>query len=205
MIRRAPGAFTAGLLMVVAGCQSAPEGSAASAVLVGTCGLSTGPELTVDSSWDDRQGEYALNLIAPGEDGSQREVDGTLWLEANQPDDRPFARPGSPPDPTVTVPLYGWVDIDLGHVGGRRVGELESRDPMRPGALVLEQRRDPTQAPSVTIRLGSQANDRSRAAFESAYFAMRVAWLDDSGRFGGAWSSGLNGLEAKGTFCATPR
>ena len=157
-----------------------------------------------DASFDSRAGEYRLILVATSGDSADREVAGTLWLEPNDAAARQFARPGGDPDPTVSVPLYGWTDVSVRGVGAREIGDLGSREPTSPGVLVLEQRRQPSEPAEITLRIGSLANRRDAPRFDGAYMALRVRWLDDSGGFGGSWASGVQGVESEGHFCAAP-
>ncbi len=131
-------------------------------------------------------------------------MSGTLWLEPNDSTARQFARPGGDPIPNVTVPLFGWTDVAVLGVDALELGDLSSREPERPGVLVLEQRSQPTGPPSITVRLGSIANNRGVAPFDGGYTALRVGWLEESSGFGGSWASGVRNEQAGGHFCAVP-
>ena len=143
-------------------------------------------------------------LVATSGDSAGREVSGTLWLEPNDSTARQFSRPGGDPIPNVTVPLFGWTDVAVLGVSALELGDLSSREPARPGVLVLEQRSRPTGSPSITVRLGSTANNRGVAPFDGGYTALRVVWLDELGAFGGSWASGVRNEQAAGHFCAVP-
>ena len=140
-------------------------------------------------------GSYLLTLVAPAADGGQVSVSGSLHLEPNEPALRVFAE-------GVSAPLYGWVEIELQAVGAVEVGAAGSRDPLRPGVLVLEQRPDAAVAPRITLRLGSLANLRTeRGAFDGGYLALHVAHVEDE-RFSGHWVSGVHATRVAGHFCA---
>ena len=88
-------------------------------------------------------------------------------------------------------------------IGGLMCAATLSRAGRR--VLVLEQRSQPTGPPSITVRLGSIANNRAVAPFDGGYTALRVGWLEESGAFGGSWASGVRNEQAAGHFCAVPR
>ena len=193
-----PLTIAASISMVLAGCGGGGEVPPAA-----LCSPQDGP-LAADASFDARAGEYRLILVATSGDSAGREVSGSLWLEPNDSVARQFSRPGGDPDPNVTVPLFGWTDIAVQGVSALELGDLLSREPVRPGVLVLEQRFQPTGPPSITVRLGSIANNRGIAPFDGGYTALRVGWLDESGGFGGSWASGVRNEQAAGHFCAVP-
>ena len=104
---------------------------------------------------------------------------------------------------SVGVPFYGWTDIYLETVGAHRLGDLSSASPRAPGVLVLTSPAspDPDAAGSVTLRLGSNANQEGLLLFDGAYTALYVRWIERDA-FGGEWASGVQGPEASGSFCA---
>ena len=179
-------------------------GGGGEAAPVVMCSQQDGP-LAAEASFDGRAGEYRLILVATSGDSAGSEVSGSLWLEPNDSTLRQFARPGGDPIPGVTVPLFGWTDIAVLGVSALQLGDLSSREPEKPGVLVLEQRSQPTGPPSITVRLGSIANNRDLAPFDGGYTALRVGWLEESGAFGGSWASGVRNEQAAGHFCAVPR
>lgn len=185
--------------IALAGC-----GGGSEAAPVAMCSPQDGP-LAADASFDARAGEYLLILVATSGDSAGREASGSLWLEPNDSTARQFSRPGGDPDPNVTVPLFGWTDVAVLGVNALQLGDLSSREPEKPGVLVLEQRSQPTGPPSITVRLGSIANNRGIAPFDGGYTALRVGWLEESGAFGGTWASGVRNEQAAGHFCAVPR
>ena len=193
-----PLAFAVSMSIVLAGC-----GGRSEAAPVAMCSPQDGP-LAADASFDARAGEYLLILVATSGDSAGREVSGSLWLEPNDSTARQFARPGGAPIPSVTVPLFGWTDVPVLGVAALELGDLSSREPASPGVLVLEQRSQPTGPPSITVRLGSIANNRGIAPFDGGYTALRVGWLEESGGFGGSWASGVRNEQAGGHFCAVP-
>jgi hypothetical protein len=95
--------------------------------------------------------------------------------------------------------LVGTADLALEDVGAVRMGELASLDPAKPGVAVLQH--GEAQAPEITLRLGSLANQVGNVRFDGGYAALRVQWME-SGGFGGSWESGARGPEAGGYFCA---
>ena len=192
-------AFAVSMSIVLAGC-----GGGSEAAPVAMCSPQDGP-LAADASFDASAGEYLLILVATSGDSAGREVSGSLWLEPNDSTLRQFARPGGDPIPTVTVPLFGWTDVPVQGVAALELGDLSAREPAMPGVLVLEQRSQPTGPPSITVRLGSIANNRAVAPFDGGYTALRVGWLEESGAFGGSWASGVRNEQAAGHFCAVPR
>ena len=150
--------------------------------------------LDADATLEQAAGSYRLTLVAPAADGAQVSVSGTLHLEPNPAALREFAE-------DVSTPLYGWVDLELQAVAAVEVGDAGSRDPLRPGVLVLEQRPDAASAPRITLRLGSLANLRTvRGAFDGGYLALHVEHLEPD-RFHGRWVSGVHATRVAGHFC----
>ena len=60
----------------------------------------------------------------------------------------------------------------------------------------------PAEIASITLRLGSEANQRGVLRFDGAWTALYVRWIGDAG-FGGEWTSGVTIPEATGSFCAS--
>ena len=82
--------------------------------------------------------------------------------------------------------------------------QLRSRDPLRPGVLVLEQRPAAAAVPEITLRLGSLANQRTeRGATE-----VRGGYPHDCTWTPGAWELSRplgerrSRNRVKGHFCA---
>jgi hypothetical protein len=97
---------------------------------------------------------YDVQLIATG---TSRQVMGTLEL-SRQRDSLVDMGGGS------RMPLIGSAAIHVEHVGALRLGDLGSRDPRRPGVVVLEQ--GGAAALDVMLRFGSEANERGRVRFD---------------------------------------
>ena len=160
--------------------------------------------LAANATLEEAAGSYRLTLVAATGDGTHATSTGTLWLEPNEPALRRVTDTDGAARAGVSVPLYGWTDIDLAAVGALEVGEVASQDSQRPGVLVLDQRLNSAAQPSITLRLGSLANRRGAApTFDSGYTALYVQRVDESGDFFGSWASGVHTQRVEGHFCAT--
>ena len=133
-------------------------------------------------------GRYRLVLVAR----TGEQAVGALVLVASPPG-REVLGPAS-------TPLLGSLDIDLGEVGARRIGDSSSADPDAPGVLVLEFDRDGTR--QVMLRIGSEANRVDQRLFDGGYTVLRVQQID-AGGFAGTWESGVPSSVTTGHFCAT--
>ena len=159
-----------------------------------------GPGLDSDAAFADWAGAYALTLVS--ESGAL----GLAHLRLAAVDDSMAGAPSVPgtsrdPMPAKAV-LFGSTDLDPASVGAFSPGDLGSQDPRRPGVLVLQsEAADGT--PSVILRLGAQANDRTRTDFDGGHFALTVRWTLSDSIFGGDWSSRGPRTRAAGLFCAT--
>ena len=91
--------------------------------------------------------------------------------------------------------------LDREGVGAVRVGSLSSEDPESPGVLVIESQTG--AGPSILLRLGSDANRRDLVRFDGGYAVLSVIEITAES-FGGTWSSGTQGPDAEGFFCAAP-
>ena len=150
-------------------------------------------------------GAYRLTLVATTAAGPQRWVSGALHLAPNEPSLRRITAAGGTVDETVSVPLYGWTDIDLPAVDALEIGDVRSQDPLQPGVLVLEPRLGSAAPTSITLRLGSLANRRDgQGAIDAGYTALYVLQVEEAGGFAGTWASGVHGRRVEGHFCATP-
>ena len=159
--------------------------------------------LAADATLEEAAGNHRLTLVGAAGDGTQATVIGTLWLEPNEPALRQLTDADGAARTGVSVPLYGWTDIDLAAVGALEIGEVASQDPQRPGVLVLEQRPAGAAQPSITLRLGSLANRRgAKPTFDSGYTALYVRRVEESGGFAGTWASGVHAKRVEGHFCA---
>ena len=101
---------------------------------------------------------------------------------------------------SASTPLQGSLDIDLGEVGARRIGDSAATDPDAPGVLVLESDRRGTR--QVMLRIGSEANRLDQRLYDGGYTVLRVQQIDADG-FAGTWESGVPWSVTAGHFCAT--
>ncbi len=139
-------------------------------------------------------GTYGVTLVASGADaGTQTE--GTIELRRQLESLRDVLSPAGDPLPNTTAPLYGTAEIDVEPIGAVRMGDFGSLDPERPGVLVLE------QSGRITLRLGSEANQRGIVSFDAGYFALFVQGVSEEG-FAGNWASGVENRRVEGYFCA---
>jgi hypothetical protein len=100
---------------------------------------------------------------------------------------------------------FGATDVDLTEVGAVQVGSIESRDPSRPGVIVLERHTASADEPvtQIILRLGSDANRRDRLRFDGGYTALYVREISGE-RLAGDWASSAGrSQETRGHFCAT--
>ena len=182
------------LALLLAACATSADPPRAPAGIA-ACVAETGT-LSVDATLEEAAGSYLLTLVAPAANGGPITVSGSLQLVPNEAPLRLFAE-------GVTTPLFGWVEIELQAVGALEIGDAGSRDPLRPGVLVLEQRLASAAVPEITLRLGSLANQRTgRGAFDGGYLALHVGHVE-AGSFSGRWVSGVHATRIKGHFCAT--
>ena len=186
------------LLLVVCGC-AARGGNEAEAEA--QCSPVAG-SLSTGTTAEGLAGQYRLTLVATRGERSGNTVEGRLWLHELQGELRSLTMPDGGPIPNATMPLYGATDADLEGVGGLRLGDPMSLDPMSPGVAVLEQRgSEENPRTEITLRLGSAANRRDVLRFDGGFMALYVRWIEEGG-FGGAWASGVTGRESEGYFCA---
>lgn len=144
--------------------------------------------LAQDATLAGAHGRYRLVLVTR----TGEQAFGVLVLVASPPG-REVLGPAS-------TPLLGSLDIDLGEVGARRIGDPASTDPDAPGVLVLEFDRGGTR--QVMLRIGSEANRVDQRLFDGGHTVLRVQQIDADG-FAGTWESGLRSSLAVGFFCAT--
>lgn len=159
--------------------------------------------LPATASAEGLAGEYRLKLVASSGAKKGAVAEGTLRLLPQDRTRRYRARLGGNVDSTVEHPLFGAAELDLGAVDAVAVGRIDSRDPERPGVLVIERHARPGRAPlaEITLRLGSEANRPDRTRFDGGYTAFRVQKAGPEG-FAGTWGSGVTGESAAGYFCA---
>jgi hypothetical protein len=141
-------------------------------------------------------GSYALALLAT--DGTR--VDGTLTLADQSEEFRTVVGPGGEVASNTTIPLFGWIDVDVSAVGAIVPGDSQSQDPEAPGVAVLESRMG-DQQPNILLRLGSEANRRGQVSFDGAFTVLRVTEIALDG-FRGRWNSGVGVRRSEGLFCA---
>jgi hypothetical protein len=159
--------------------------------------------LSANASADGLTGEYRLTLVADDGPREGEAVSGQLVLEPYEGQLRQRMRPDGSPDPSTVYAAFGSTDIDLTKVGALEVGSTKSRDPTRPGVLVMQRR--PTSAggasTQITIRLGADANQRDRIRFDGGYTALYVREISGD-RLAGEWGSGSGRSQVRGHFCA---
>ncbi len=145
-------------------------------------------------------GEFRLVVVSTQEPHLEERADVRLELVAQDLELRTIPGITGEPLPGVEQPLRGILRGDLGAVGAVVPGDLLSEDPRAPGVAVL--RMDATEAGDarVIVRLGSEANQRERLAFDEAFTVLRVRATEKS-RFFGEWESGNGGEGARGYFC----
>ena len=177
------------------------------------CVLAEGP-LPAGASLEGRAGEYLLTMVEQGDpDGTPggtssgapgsaptRSVRGALVLFEQTDILRDFIGGAGDPVPGVTSPLYGSTDVDIEAVGAVQVGSLSSEDPASPGVLVIES--ETGASPSILLRLGADANRRNLVRFDGGYAVLTVVEVGEES-FSGIWSSGVQGPDSEGFFCAT--
>ena len=160
-------------------------------------------DLVASTTLADGAGNYKLTLTS-GDHEDMRSVTGTLHLEKNERALMRLISADQDASDTVLVPLYGWAVIDLTAVDAVEMGDIGSRDALRPGVLVLEQRPSGHAQVAITLRFGSVANRRGAASvFNGGYMALHVSQVDASGSFTGRWVSGERNRQVTGEFCAT--
>lgn len=144
--------------------------------------------LAQDATLVGAHGRYRLVLVTR----TGEQAFGVLVLAASPPGREVLG--------SASTPLQGALDIDLGEVGARRIGDPASTDPDAPGVLVLEFDRRGTR--QVMLRIGSEANRVDQRLFDGGYTVLRVQQID-AGGFAGTWESGVRSSVATGHFCAT--
>jgi hypothetical protein len=195
--------LTAILVIAACGADNGEENDVENRVVEIPACTATDDQLQSGATLDGFAGTYQLTMVATAGENSGQQVEGRLELVANEGSMRQFTRPGGATDPATTVPLYGTTDIAVEDVGALRLGDLGSRDPLSPGALVLESRRETGdgEALTITLRLGSLSNRRDRTLFDGGFTAFDVHSVTENG-FWGEWASGARGRDAEGYFCA---
>jgi hypothetical protein len=145
------------------------------------------------------EGEYIVTLVATGGEQAGQEHRGEMVLLTLDSAAALSQAPAHEAQGKAGYSLVGTTDLALESVGAVRLGDLASLDPAKPGVAVLQHGEE--QAPEITLRLGSLANQVGNVRFDGGYAALHVKWLESDG-FGGSWESGVRGPEAEGYFCA---
>jgi hypothetical protein len=155
-------------------------------------------------------GDYTLTLVTTRGLKAGSQATGSLWLNRTSPSDR-SPKTGRRPAPSNQngVPLYGAADLDFERVGApvfrddALVPLPESRDPVRPGVVVLVQNWQSDTLPrGLVLVIGSLTNRRDDEG-----------WLDGPGiglwvrstrdhDFFGTWSEFGIIRGGEGHFCA---
>lgn len=94
----------------------------------------------------------------------------------------------------------GSASIPLDSVGAVAAGDIGSRDPNRPGVLLVSSSRDSSDGKPM-LRFGANANRSDIRAFDSAYLILMVDVADPAG-FAGRWRSGVDASHSGGYYCA---
>jgi hypothetical protein len=142
-------------------------------------------------------------LVGTSADYSDRQIEGTLELHPQDSVLQSLALPGGVPVAGARMPLYGALDAAIEQVGGMRLGDATLLDPAQPGVAVLEQvtKNEIGSVTSITMRVGSDANNRDMVRFDGGFMALYVREVTPEG-FRGTWASGIRGPEHEGYFCA---
>jgi len=148
-------------------------------------------------------GSFRIVFVGESAEFDGSRVDGTLDLLPQDSALQSLELLAESPVSGATMPLYGALDAAIERVGGVRVGDATSLDPMRPGVAVLEHAMggDNVTVLSITLRVGADANRRDLVRFDGGFMALYVKEIT-AGGFRGDWSSGSRGPAHAGHFCA---
>ncbi|MDH5644170.1 MAG: hypothetical protein OEY63_08210 [Gemmatimonadota bacterium] len=149
-------------------------------------------------------GDYEVIVVLEREDSDKIELRVDLTLVPNPDSLRTiFIAPGIPVAGS-TAPFYGFSSLDLSALEAPNLGDVDSRNPLEPGVLLIETVEGSAgeERTSVLMRLGSHANRRGQTRFDGGYFVMQVTHLERN-RFTGTWTAGLIATDATGYFCAS--
>ena len=124
-------------------------------------------------------GEYRLTMVASGGARTGRSATGTLTLDGR----------------------IGHASIAVDSVGAIAAGDIGSRDPSRPGVLLVPAPNDSASPAGPMLRFGADANRTDIRAFDSAYLVLLVDVVRPEG-FSGRWRSGVGTQLSNGHFCA---
>jgi hypothetical protein len=173
------GAFAIGLVTVDA-CAANPQRapSAASPVAARPC-VAADSTKGLRASALQLAGEFRLTMIATGGARTGRSATGLLTFDGR----------------------IGHASIALDSVGAIAAGDIGSRDPNRPGVLLVPAPNDSASAAGPMLRFGADANRTDIRAFDSAYLILLVDAITTAG-FSGRWRSGVGTQLSSGHFCA---
>ena len=165
--------------------------------------LPEGTVLGANAQAESLAGSYRVTLVGTSADYSDRQIQGMLELHPQDSAFQSIALPGGVPVSGAHMPLYGALDAAIEDVGGMRLGRADLLDPAQPGVAVLEQvtQNVTGSVRSITMRVGSDANNRDLVRFDGGFMALYVQDVTPEG-FGGTWASGVRGPEHEGYFCA---
>jgi hypothetical protein len=151
----------------------------------------------------DLAGSYRVVLVGTSAEYSDRQIEGTLELYPQDSTLQSVALPGGMPVTGARMPLYGALDAAIEQVGGMRLGNTTLLDPVQPGVAVLEQvaQSETGSVTSITMRVGSDANNRDMVRFDGGFMALYLQEVTRTG-FRGTWASGIRGPEHGGYYCA---
>jgi hypothetical protein len=176
---RVLGAFAIGLLAIDA-CAAKPQRapSTASPVAARPCVASDSTKAP-GAIAGQLAGEYRLTMVAGGGARTGKSATGTLTLDGR----------------------IGHASIALDSVGAIAAGDIGSRDPNRPGVLLVPAPNDSASPAGPMLRFGADANRTDIRAFDSAYLVLLVDVVRAEG-FSGRWRSGVGTQLSNGHFCA---
>jgi len=154
------------------------------------------------------EGRYKLTLVATTWHFKGRRVSGTLELHATSVTDiSPQTGRGPAQPDTARSPLYGWTDLDFASVGAPVIegDSIEpsprSRDPVRPGVLVLTQPLGPREGTILVVSTLSNLRDET-GWVDGGGIGLWVRDVSDAD-FRGTWDNWGLLAGSEGYFCAT--
>lgn len=174
-------------VMALAACGSSTPEEFATGEVIPDCGP-VGSPLSVGETMEYMAGRYRVVMVR---DGGKEQAFGVVDMERTPEAYRDWG--------PSTATLTGSAQIDFEAVGAQTLSGLDSTDPARPGALVLEA--PGSSGPSIVLRFGSNANDPNITPFDGAFTALNIRVVEGD-RFAGDWRSGVSGVIVEGYFCA---
>ena len=124
-------------------------------------------------------GKYRLTMVATSGARKGRSTSGSLFLDGH----------------------LGNASIALDSVGAIAPGDIGSRDPNRPGVLLVRSPNDSSAAAELMLRFGADANRSDIRAFDSAFLVLLMDSATKAG-FSGRWRSGVDTKLSSGYYCA---